>query len=585
MKHRVSVSRLMLLLGVVAGLGWSSPILAQSLGEPDQLIVTLKPDAAGQRAAVSAESRVQAALDRVAAAQHAGLRRMRQMATGSHVIKVSGTAVDRAALNRLAAALSREADVASVEVDEIMQPLAVPNDTSYGSQWNLFEATGGIDMPAAWEASAGTGVRVAVLDTGYRPHADLAANIVGGYDMVSDPLRARDSDGRDPNAQDPGDWTVASDCLLVQNSSWHGTRTAGIISAITGNALGIAGVAFGSQIVPVRVLGECGGTTSDISDGIMWAAGGSVPGLPVNPNPVRVINMSLGGVAACGSAYQTAIDFARSHGIVVVVAAGNSAVDASNFTPANCNGVIAVAATTRAGGRTSYSNFGAIVKIAAPGGDSLTANEILSTANTGTTTPVADSYGYDAGTSFSAPQVAAVAALLLSQNPTWTPDQVLSRLQSTARAFPASCPGCGSGIVDAAAALGGTPPGTGSAGSLSFQYSGNSINEPATGSTQLTVTVLRSGGSTGAAYVRYSTADGTAIAGSPYADYDAASGVLRWANGDTSAKSFAITINNDSRCIDTSFHVNLSDPVGGSLGSTTSQAIEINDYDHYSGEC
>jgi serine protease len=237
----------------------------------------------------------------------------------------------------------------------------------------------------------------------------------------------------------------------ASNSSWHGTHVAGTIAALTNNGSGVAGVAFGAKIVPVRVLGKCGGYTSDIADGIVWASGGTVSGVPNIAARAQVINMSLGGGGACDTTTQNAINGARSRGTVVVVAAGNEAQNASNSSPANCSGVITVAATNRSGGRASYSNYGTIVDVAAPGGDSGAA--ILSTLNAGTKAPGADSYAGYMGTSMATPHVAGVVALMLAKNAALTPDDVEARLKSSARAFPASCSGCGAGIVNASAAV------------------------------------------------------------------------------------------------------------------------------------
>jgi serine protease len=213
----------------------------------------------------------------------------------------------------------------------------------------------------------------------------------------------------------------------------------------------VAGVAYGAKVVPVRVLGQCGGYTSDIADGIIWASGGTVSGVPNIAARAQVINMSLGGGGACDTTSQSAINSARSRGTVVVVAAGNENQNASNSNPANCAGVIAVAATNKSGGKASYSNYGTIVDVAAPGGDSGAA--ILSTLNAGTTTPGADNYVGYMGTSMATPHVAGVVALMLAKNPALTPDDVEAKLKSSARAFPAACSGCGAGIVDASAAV------------------------------------------------------------------------------------------------------------------------------------
>ncbi|MFO1275245.1 MAG: S8 family peptidase [Sphaerotilus natans] len=336
-----------------------------------------------------------------------------------------------------------DAEVLSVEPDLVMLPQWVPSDSQFASQWHYYEAVGGINLPAAWDRSLGAGVRVAVIDTGYRPHADLAANIVGGYDFIADTAVSNDGNGRDADARDPGDWCSSS-------SSWHGTHVAGTIAAVTNNGLGVAGVAPSARIVPVRVLGTCGGYTSDIAAGVVWASGGTVSGIPANAYPARVLNLSLGGSGACGTTMQNAINSARSRSAMLVIAAGNSNINASNASPANCAGVITVGATTRTGARTSFSNYGSIVDVAAPGAD------ILSTLNAGSTVPGADSYVPKSGTSMAAPHVAGVAALMLAKNAALTPDQVESMLKSSARAFPVS-PGTtttiGAGIVDAKKAV------------------------------------------------------------------------------------------------------------------------------------
>ncbi len=396
----------------------------------------------------------------MAAAKHGvTLTYYRSTATGADVVRIEGARLDKGKLHGLANALAQQVEVEYAEVDQLMKPLLTPNDTRYNELWHYFESTGGLRANTAWDTSTGTGVVVAVLDTGYRPHADLVANIVGGYDMIGDTFMSNDGTGRDSDAQDPGDWSTAGQCDATDpgsNSSWHGTHVSGTIAAVTNNGSGVAGVAFGAKVLPVRVLGRCGGYTSDIADGIVWASGGSVSGVPANANPAKVINMSLGGGGACDTTTQNAINSARSRGTVVVVAAGNENQNASNSNPANCAGVVTVAAVNRSGGRAWYSNYGAVVDVGAPGGDtSVTANGILSTLNTGTTTPGADTYAFYQGTSMATPHVAGVAALMISKTPSLTPDQVESTLKSTARAFPATCSQCGTGIVDANAALNG----------------------------------------------------------------------------------------------------------------------------------
>jgi len=434
----------------------------------DRLIVGYR-DAAEADAADASVLRArgvapQAMANRLAALNSAlGLRGvkaglLRQMGTGAHVFKLD-RALSHGELQRVAAELqAADANIAYAEPDRKMYPLLTPNDSSYSSQWDLYETTGGIRAPAAWDLSTGSGVVVAVIDTGIRPHADLSGQLVAGYDMIKDTAVANDGNARDSDPSDPGDWVAAGECGTgdpASNSSWHGTHVAGTIAAKTNNASGIAGIAFNAKIQPIRVLGKCGGYTSDIADGMIWASGGAVSGLPTNATPSKVLNLSLGGGGACDTTSQNAINSARSRGSVVVVAAGNENQNASNSSPANCSGVITVAATDRNGARAYYSNYGTVVTLAAPGGDvrSSSSNGILSTLNAGTKAPGADNYAYYQGTSMATPHVAGVVALMLSAKPTATPDQIKAALQSSARAFPGSCSGCGSGILNAQAAV------------------------------------------------------------------------------------------------------------------------------------
>ncbi len=359
----------------------------------------------------------------------------------------------------LKAWLQQQPDVEYVEPDYIMTKMAVtmPNDSYFSYQWPLVDAIGGIRADQAWNYSTGTNAVVAVVDTGILPHKDLLPNILPGYDMIMDSFTANDGNGRDNDPTDPGDYVLSGECGSTSNtiSSWHGTHVAGTIAAVANNAEGIAGIAYNAKILPLRVLGKCGGYNSDIADAIMWASGATVNGVPVNPTPARVINMSLGGQSACGTTLQNAINTARVNKTVVVVAAGNNNTDASTFSPANCNGVISVAASGRNGSKAYYSNYGATVDVAAPGGSMLSAQTdgIVSTLNTGTKQAVADTYAFYQGTSMATPHVAGIAALMLSANPSMTPDQVESTLKSTTRAFPQTCTGCGTGIVDANAAV------------------------------------------------------------------------------------------------------------------------------------
>jgi serine protease len=460
---------------------------AQGVGitdQTDRLIVKYKDEAApgakGQ-SRLAASGAIPSA--RMAKLELAGrklgltMKELHTIGTGARVVQLNRKVSVADAAKVAADLVASDSSVEYAEPDRIMKPMFTPNDTYYNQQWDYFDTVGGMRLPAAWDKSTGTGIRVAVIDTGYRPHVDLQGQILAGYDFIADTAISNDGNGRDSDASDPGDWTAAGQCGAgepASNSSWHGTHVAGTIAALTNNGLGVAGVAYGAKVVPVRVLGQCGGYTSDIANGIIWASGGTVSGVPNIAARAQVINMSLGGGGACDTTSQSAINSARSRGTVVVVAAGNENQNASNSNPANCAGVIAVAATNKSGGRASYSNYGTVVDVAAPGGD--TGAAILSTLNAGTTTPGADNYAGYMGTSMATPHVAGVVALMLAKNPALTPDEVEAKLKSSARAFPASCSGCGAGIVDASAAVD-AATGTGGTGTtMSETESNNTIS-------------------------------------------------------------------------------------------------------------
>jgi serine protease len=465
----------------VAGVPDAAPVQAtRFVTQTDRLIVKYKdavPAGKGAARVAAIGAGRKAIVDRAGQQFGMTMKALHTIATGANIFKLDRKVSLDEARALAAELMSRDPDVEYAEPDRIMTAMMTPNDARYTEQWDYYETTGGMRVPAAWDKSTGTGIKVAVIDTGYRPHADLSGQILQGYDFISDTTISNDGNGRDTDASDPGDWVVAGQCGTgspAQNSSWHGTHVAGTIAALTNNSTGVAGIAYGAKIVPARVLGKCGGYTSDIADAIVWASGGTVSGVPANANKAQVINMSLGGSGACDTTTQNAINSARSRGTVVVVAAGNEAVNASNSNPANCAGVIAVAATNRSGGRASYSNYGTVVDVAAPGGDGGTGNAILSTLNAGTTTPGADSYASYMGTSMATPHVAAVAALMLAKNPALTPDDIEARLKSSARAFPASCSGCGAGIVDASAAVD-AATGTGGGGTQAEVESNNTM--------------------------------------------------------------------------------------------------------------
>lgn len=421
----------------------------------DQFIVGIK----GKRAGASAAEGQAIAQ----AARSSGVRAedVRPSAAGSRVLKADRP-LPPAEAERFLATLRSDPRVEYAEPDAIMQPAATePNDTYYTLQWDLWEQTGGIGAPGAWDFNRGRGSVVAVVDTGITAHSDLASNVLPGYDMISNASMARDGNDRDSNPNDEGDWVSDNQCgtgTPGSASSWHGTHVAGTVAAVAGNGNGVSGVAPEAHLLPMRALGACGGYTSDIAAAIIWAAGGEVPGAPRNANPANVINLSLGGIAPCSATYQNAINIAYEAGAAVVVAAGNASRPAVDSSPANCPNVITVAASNRAGGYAGYSNYGSAVDVAAPGGDANVngvPGGIPSTYNMGTTVPSAESYAYMRGTSMAAPHVAGIAALMISERGgALTPAEVENTLKRSARPLPAGClPGCGAGLVDATAAL------------------------------------------------------------------------------------------------------------------------------------
>jgi serine protease len=363
--------------------------------------------------------------------------------------------------------MRNDSGVEFAEPDRRMHPTATtPTDPGYLSQWHYYSPAGsnvgGVNLPNAWDITRGSAsITVAVIDTGYRPHADLGP-VSPGYDFVTDISMANDGGGRDGDAQDPGDWVAANECgpgEPAENSSWHGTHVAGTIAALMNNGIGGTGIAPGIKLLPVRVLGKCGGRLSDVVDGMRWAAGLPVPGVPANPTPAHVLNLSLGASGACSATEQSAATDIVNAGKVIVAATGNDGTSTVG-SPANCVGVIAVTAHTISGLRPSFATVGTRTTISAPGGSP----GVYSLVNTGTTVPVADGYALYQGTSMATPHVAGVVALMLSVKSSLTPAQVKSYLQSSSRAFPAggfcSTSGvglCGSGLLDATGALSAIP--------------------------------------------------------------------------------------------------------------------------------
>lgn len=378
-----------------------------------------------------------------------------------------GRSVTAPEVQQLINDIAQDTAVEYVVPDAILYPANVPNDPGYSRQWGYSEAGGGAKLESAWDHTVGSeSIVVAVIDTGYLPHADLQANLLPGYDFISNAKRAnRDNLPPGSNGMDSGDWLTADDaklepfsvwrCRPQLASSWHGTHVAGTVGAISNNGLGVTGVSWNGKILPVRVLGKCGGATSDIITGMLWAAGLDVDGTPKNTHPARVLNLSLGGPSpACSPAFADAIKAIKAKGDVsIVVAAGNSGAPVANSQPANCAGVIAVGAIDKAGGRPDFGNYGSGVTISAPG------VEIWSTLNMGEQSPKEDAYAAYNGTSMAAPHVAGTIALMLALNPNLTDAKITEILQSSHKKFPAgsNCltpqPTCGAGLLDAGEAI------------------------------------------------------------------------------------------------------------------------------------
>ncbi|MDB4965717.1 MAG: peptidase and in kexin sedolisin [Myxococcales bacterium] len=367
------------------------------------------------------------------------------------------TAPTREATLALVATLSANPDVAYAEPDYIRHRTGdpiTPSDPLFARQWALPM----INAPQAWSRSTGSSaVTVAIIDTGAVMHPELAERIAGGYDFITDPTNAADGGGRDEDWTDTGDSTD-------QSSALHGTHVAGIIAAQSNNGVGVAGLDWGCRLVIVRALGVRHGTgvDSDISDAIRWAAGLHVDGVPDNPHPAAVINMSFGG-AGFSQSMQDAIHEAVGAGTIVVAAAGNLAVDAKGDSPAGLDGVISVGAVDPTGVMASYSNYGSVVSLMAPGGsplrDPMTGQPegVLSTiqlVGSGFT------YTYYAGTSQAAPFVSGTVSLMKGLFPGMNASDARRLLSATANPS-AKCAnpsdptlaGCGAGLLDVDAAL------------------------------------------------------------------------------------------------------------------------------------
>jgi serine protease len=362
---------------------------------------------------------------------------------------------------RLLARLRADSGVEFAEIDYRRQAQAMPDDPRHDGQWyEMGTELAAVDAETAWDTTTGSkGVVVAVLDTGVRfDHPDLgkaseAGRLLSGYDFISvDTRTANDGNLRDADPSDPGDWIsqadVATDLFKdcdVADSSWHGTRVSGIIGALSNNDVGVAGMDWKAWILPVRVLGKCGGYDSDVIAGMRWAAGQHVNGVPDNPYPARILNMSLGAVSVCTQSYRDVISELNAAGVSIVVSAGNEGGPVDS--PANCPGVIGVAGLRHAGTKVGFSSLGPEISIAAPSGNCLSnpstcTYSLDTTFNRGTTGPAANDYtdkvmdSRNIGTSFSAPIVSGIAALMSAVNGNLKSTQLRDRLRGSALPFP-----------------------------------------------------------------------------------------------------------------------------------------------------
>jgi subtilisin family serine protease len=361
-------------------------------------------------------------------------------------------------------------------VPQAAPAVPTPNDPVFvaGKHWHYNAPPTGMNAVNAWKAgyTGSKNIVVAVLDTGLvLDHLDIkdARNFLPGQNMLS-------SLGRKGSADDTSVLSIcpASSTPEIGLPSWHGTHVAGTIGSVgSNNGIAVTGINWNVTVLPVRVIGTCSGNDKDITAGIRWAAGLPVEGLPSNPRPAHIINMSIGGSGSCDDAeiYRDALAAARQAGVIVVVAAGNSKQDIKQVTPAGCPGVISVAASDREGKLAPYSNFGAVT-LMAPGGDTrdYTDNNkklipgsglkdgVFSALKVSSQHP--DGVGSYQGTSMAAPHVSGAIALALAKHPEWLdnkgrpkPDLVEAKLRASVFKLPqGACPKekpCGVGLLDA----------------------------------------------------------------------------------------------------------------------------------------
>ncbi|MFO1375798.1 MAG: S8 family serine peptidase [Steroidobacteraceae bacterium] len=428
-----------------------------------RVIIRLRSATAARK--VVASRTAPAGMATIASRQRATLHRQRAIGAGMEAAQFIIANDDTP--QALIARLRDDPDVEFAEEDRRRYPQALPNDPLFNGQWYLQAAQpAAIDAVGAWDTTTGSkGVVIADIDTGVRfDHPDLkraadGGRLLPGYDFITADndgsfRSANDSDGRDSDPSDPGDWITATDKNTtlfadcdVTDSSWHGTRVAGILGALSNNSTGIAGTTWSAWILPVRVMGKCGGYDSDIIAGMRWAAGLAVDGVPTNAYPARILNLSLGSSGVCPESYQTVIDELAARGVVVVASAGNEGGQVS--VPGNCDGAIAVTGLRHVGTKVGFANLGPEVTVGAPGGNCVNVNagepclfSIDTTLNAGTTGPGANDYStqldYNVGTSFSSPIVAGIAGLMVAVNGNLRTTQIIARLREGAQPYPAA---------------------------------------------------------------------------------------------------------------------------------------------------
>lgn len=464
---------------IVAGIVLTLAVAAAALGQSreqnglpahrraaapvDEIIVQWRP---GSSTASQKQTGVRAA--KLATATGRAMEFKQQISPATDVLKFDGPLAGEE-LERALATIAADPDVEYAVPNKRRWANAIPSDPLFVQQWYFRSAEpAATRAEQAWDMTTGSNTTVvAVLDTGVRfDHEDLrpadqGGKLLPGYDFISNVATANDGNGRDTDPSDPGDWMTeteaqqppfaGNDCIPPAlnhvDSSWHGTRVASLIGAITSNATGIAGSSWATLLLPVRVLGKCGGLDSDIISAMRWAAGLTVPGVPVNPTPAKIINLSLGGEGSCSAAYQAAVNEVIVRGALIVVSVGNEGGPIN--APANCSGVVGVTGLRHAGTKVGFSNLGAAADIGAPAGNCVNSGagqpclfSITAATNTGTTTPATNTYtdqfNFNVGTSFSAPLVAGAAALMHSVNDRLSPAQYLSLLRETANPFPTS---------------------------------------------------------------------------------------------------------------------------------------------------